>query len=215
MTRKIYFNHKPLFLATAITPAIKEYLNQKQATILKGLHQDAIRKAIQQLQESETDTIVLLHPSIEELYDAVAKEFTVIKAGGGFVYTPADEVLMIFRRGKWDLPKGKLDEGEDIQTCALREVAEETGLEAITLQQLLTITYHTYFERGEPILKESYWYMMLQNKHQELVPQTEEDIEKCEWVKMENLNPYLQNSLPSIIDVVNAGIEKLQQIKSV
>ncbi len=214
MTRKIYFNHKILFLSTSITPELQNYLHHKKVSLVKGISEDNIKKAINQIQATEIDAIVIIHENIEELYEAVAKEFTVIKAGGGLVYTPEKEILMIFRRGKWDLPKGKLDEGEDIATCALREVEEETGLAFINLQQLLTITYHTYYERGEFILKESYWYLMLINGHQELIPQTEEDIEKCEWVKINNLSPYLENSLPSIIDVINEGLPKIGINKS-
>jgi len=53
---------------------------------------------------------------------------------------------MIFRRGKWDLPKGKLDKGETLEQCAVREVREETGLKKIKLQSPLMTTYHTYMK---------------------------------------------------------------------
>ncbi len=58
------------------------------------------------------------------------------------------EVLFMFRRGKWDLPKGKLDPGETLEACALREVEEETGVGQLELKNFLLVTEHTYAERG-------------------------------------------------------------------
>ena len=45
----------------------------------------------------------------------------------------AMKLLMIFRRGKWDLPKGKLDKGETFERCAVREIEEETGFRNLKL----------------------------------------------------------------------------------
>src|SRR5215469_11706824 len=69
-----------------------------------------------------------------------------IIAAGGLVFNDKNELLMIFRRGKWDLPKGKLDEGESIEACAVREVQEETGLN-VELQSFIGLTYHEYFDK--------------------------------------------------------------------
>ena len=41
-----------------------------------------------------------------------------IIAGGGIVENEERKILFQFRRGKWDLPKGKLEEGETIENCA-------------------------------------------------------------------------------------------------
>ena len=74
-------------------------------------------------------------------------EKTKIIAGGGLVFNESDELLMIYRRGKWDLPKGKLDDGETINDCALREVKEETGLADVEILEAVGITYHDYFDK--------------------------------------------------------------------
>ena len=81
----------------------------------------------------------------------------VITAAGGLVLNPNTEILMIFRRGHWDLPKGKLDEGETIVSCAVREVQEETGLSDIHVDQFLLMTKHTYFDTYlfEEVIKET------------------------------------------------------------
>ena len=115
-----------------------------------------------------------------------------------------DEILMIFRRGKWDLPKGKLDTGETLEDCAIREVEEETGLRNIKLLSPLIITYHTYHEGSKFILKESHWYKMKVTGEQKLIPQTEEDIHEIKWVKKSDLKPYMKNSYPSVVDVLEA-----------
>ena len=81
-----------------------------------------------------------------------------IIAAGGLVINENDELLMIFRRGKWDLPKGKLDKGESIADCALREVMEETGLQQVKIEKPLGITYHEYFDKRlrNDVIKETY-----------------------------------------------------------
>lgn len=131
-------------------------------------------------------------------------QLKTIIAAGGLVFNEKDELLMIFRRGKWDLPKGKLDEGERIEDCAVREVMEETGLKEITRGALLTISYHTYFDQwiGEDVIKETHWFNMTAPSEQSLIPQTEEDIELIRWVSGAALEECLENSYENIVSVV-------------
>jgi len=96
---------------------------------------------------------IFLHTNLEDLKKAFWKKFTIVQAAGGLVINKNKEVLMIFRRGKWDLPKGKLDKGETLEECAVREVEEETGLKNISLHKHLLTTFHTYHESGKFILK--------------------------------------------------------------
>ena len=126
-----------------------------------------------------------------------------IIAAGGLVLNEKDELLMIFRRGFWDLPKGKLDEGESIPECAVREVQEETGLKNITLQDAVGITYHEYEEKGEPVLKETHWYKMLASDAEELVPQAEEDILQIEWVAKDAIAKKLEKTYTNIVEIVS------------
>lgn len=127
-----------------------------------------------------------------------------ILAAGGLVYNEKDELLMIFRRGKWDLPKGKLDEGETIEDCAIREVMEETGLTTVIRGDLIGITYHQYFDKWvkEEVIKETHWYRMQAAGNQQLVPQTEEDIEIIKWVDEKELEDCLKNSYDNIVEIV-------------
>ena len=121
-------------------------------------------------------------PILHEFKKDFFKKFTLIQAAGGLIRNEKDEILLIFRRGKWDLPKGKLDTGETLEECAVREVEEETGLKKIKLISPLIITYHTYHEGARFVLKESHWYSMTVRGKQTLIPQTEEDIHEIKWV---------------------------------
>lgn len=135
---------------------------------------------------------------------------TSMIAAGGIVINPKNEMLWIFRRGFWDLPKGKLEEGESVESCALREVAEETGLVHLKLKDLISITHHTYFDNylHQEVNKETHWYWMTIEEEQTGNPQLEEDIEKIVWVKQEDLQYYLQNSYPTIQQLVPLFLSK-------
>jgi 8-oxo-dGTP pyrophosphatase MutT (NUDIX family) len=127
-----------------------------------------------------------------------------IIAAGGLVFNDRNELLMIFRRGFWDLPKGKLDDGESIEACAVREVEEETGLKDIELGKFITITLHEYFDPylKEEVIKESHWYHMKVKGDPQLIPQTEEDITEIKWVDKMVLPDYLNNTYANIIEVI-------------
>lgn len=131
-----------------------------------------------------------------------------IIAAGGLVLNDKKKLLMIFRRGKWDLPKGKLDKGESIEDCALREVKEETGLQKVRIENFIALTRHEYFNTysNKDVIKETHWYEMYAPGNQTLIPQTEEDIEKIEWTAENEIQQKLKNSYPNIMEI----IEKLK-----
>ncbi len=127
-----------------------------------------------------------------------------IIAAGGVVNNADNNILMIYRKGYWDLPKGKLDEGESIEQCAIREVQEETGLQTIQLGNFICTTYHEYFDPflQEEVIKETHWFSMKITDNQPLVPQVEENITAIEWVDSIRLKNNLQNTYPNIITVI-------------
>jgi ADP-ribose pyrophosphatase YjhB (NUDIX family) len=131
--------------------------------------------------------------------------FTVLRTGGGLVLNEAGKILLIRRLGKWDLPKGKLDEGETTEAAALREVEEETGVRPLTLERPLLATYHTYEHDGELILKENHWYLLNTPFEGTLKPQTEEDIEECRWVGLGELESYREGMYPAVRAVIRAS----------
>ena len=129
-----------------------------------------------------------------------------IIAGGGVVVNEKNQVLFIYRRKKWDLPKGKLDPGEDIKACAIREVMEETGIRNLTIGNLIIVTTHSYEENGMNMQKETHWFEMKASTidNSILTPQLEEEIEKIEWVSLENLEEYLSETYTTIQQVLNS-----------
>jgi 8-oxo-dGTP pyrophosphatase MutT (NUDIX family) len=163
---------------------------------------------IHEMQLDKIHAGVFFHADLDALKKAFFKKFTLVQAAGGLVHNEQKELILIHRRGKWDLPKGKLEKGEKLEECAVREVEEETGLTGVILESPLTITWHTYHEGTKFILKESHWYSMKVSGQQKLVPQAEEDILKTEWVKPAELAPYIAEAFPSIKDVLEAGLDK-------
>jgi ADP-ribose pyrophosphatase YjhB (NUDIX family) len=110
------------------------------------------------------------------------KHFKVIKAAGGVVFNEDGHLLLIKRLGIWDLPKGKIEEGEEERIAAIREVHEECGINFLGLYKKLSPTYHMYPLKGEWILKKTEWFKMMAWNSSDLVPQTEEDITEVRWV---------------------------------
>lgn len=194
---KIYLNDHHLLLSPdGGQPATSN--NQDLASIIREIEERGISKTIH---------------SADPLKDLqeIKKQYCVLQAGGGLVSAPGGHILLIHRKGKWDLPKGKLEEGEDLQACAVREVEEETGLQAIRLGNKLGVTYHTYREKGMAILKESHWYFMKVGQQQDLTPQTEEDIEQCLWVPLDRVGNYYEGAHASIRDVLQTGISVIKE----
>ena len=201
---KIYFGDKPVFLCNAMDETIEEYRHHPDAVFIDEISAPAINSLLHEIVKEEFHAGILLHPDLEELKKVFFKHFTLVTAAGGLVENEQGEYLLIHRRGKWDLPKGKLDPGETIEQCAIREVEEETGLQQPQLVKPITVTYHTYNEFGKHMLKDSHWYQMKVTGKQLLVPQTEEDIHSIEWINKNDLHKYLNDTFPSIRDVLAA-----------
>lgn len=142
--------------------------------------------------------------------NAIRKEFKVIKAAGGIVMNK-DKCLLIFRKKKWDLPKGKLDKDERSKKAAVREIEEETGVVG-KLKFKLCTTWHTYTYNNELVLKRTKWYLLNCVSDARMKPQTEEEIESIEWVPISQVKSYLVNSYSSIRYVFQRFEKKLLEL---
>ena len=138
---------------------------------------------------------------ITENWESFCAGYKLIAAAGGLVYNDKNQLLMIFRNGKWDLPKGKLEVGENIEQCAIREVEEECGISGLTITQQLQETYHAYEINGQKILKRTYWFEMKTSFKGNLVPQTKEGITESVWVDKEDIAEKLENSFGNIVEL--------------
>ena len=111
-----------------------------------------------------------------------------IQAAGGIVFQIDHEkvvtVLLIYKNGCWDLPKGKLEKGESIEMCASREVSEETGSKLPMHLGDLGTTYHEYTQKGVDYGKTTFWYVMVLPQITKFIPQKKENIEYVEWVPL-------------------------------
>jgi len=202
---KIYFDDKPLFLCDNVDATLQPYVHHDDAVFIDELNLHTVKSMIHEMQDPSVHAGVFFHKDLSQLKDTFFKKFTLIKAAGGVVLNENKEVLMMFRRGKWDLPKGKMDKKESFEDCAIRETEEETGLKKIKLISPLITTYHTYHEGSKYVLKETRWFTMKVSSKQKLLPQAAEQITKLEWVGKNDLKKYLQNSFPSVNDVLEAG----------
>lgn len=148
------------------------------------------------------DSVLIVSHQLEQLKEDFFSIYEVLPAAGGVVQNEQGEILSIFRLGHWDLPKGKLEEGESLEENAVREVEEETGIQNIQLGAFLGHTYHTYTsKKGKRLLKDTAWYKMY-SQDQKLTPQTEEGIEQVTWMPLEKL--LLQQPIyKNIVDVLN------------
>ncbi len=134
----------------------------------------------------------------------ILKNFRSIKAAGGLVLNDKNQILFIFRNGKWDLPKGKVEDGEKIPHAALREVNEECGISGLKISCDLPCTLHTYILNDERVLKTTYWYVMKTSDTKNPIPQTEENITQVEWLSQQEVNKALENSFASIVETINS-----------
>jgi 8-oxo-dGTP pyrophosphatase MutT (NUDIX family) len=207
---KLYFNDKPLFLCDALSDEIRVYAHHDDAVLIDEFSHPAVNAMIHEMRREKVHAGIFIHPDLGTLKKAFWKKFMLIQAGGGLVENGKSEYLFMLRRGKWDLPKGKLDAGETLEQCALREVREETGLREVRLEAPLLVTYHTYDENGRHILKETHWFRMKASGDQSVVPQLEEQITKLVWADRQKIIGLVKSTFPSIVDVLQtAGLTAL------
>lgn len=147
--------------------------------------------------------LVFLTPTPDKDFESFKNNFELIIAAGGKVKNADGKILFIFRLGKWDLPKGKVEEGETLEASAIREVEEECGIGSLTILNHLKDTYHIYELNDKLVLKQSVWYEMKTDDTTELVPQTEENITDARWMTDEEIQQeVLKNTYPSIKEIV-------------
>lgn len=195
---KIYFDRRTIIIcrpeeATLSDPNAVEF-HFKQPSDISAL--------VEMFELSSTlEKIYIPSAEPEDCYKKICGEFREVNAAGGLVENRRGDYLLIKRDGLWDLPKGHQEAGEDIKVTALREVQEETGVDDLSLGDLICVTNHCYKRNGIWHLKHTWWYRMYYLKPLDLTPQTEEDITKAAWVAKSSLPPFLKNTYPSIKEV--------------
>jgi 8-oxo-dGTP pyrophosphatase MutT (NUDIX family) len=187
---KVFVNEAQLIL----TNKLSDMANNKYFL----LNEKSINDAIELLVKNKKGVAYIYHPNSEEILNKFTKKIPLVVAAGGVVTNKEGKVLFIYRNDKWDLPKGKLDKGETIEQCAVREVEEETGVQGLKIENFLKTTYHVFKRNGVYKLKEVHWYAMKTSFIGELTGQIDEGIEKVRWKGPNKIAKALKNSYTNI-----------------
>ncbi len=170
---KVFVNDKPIFLTTE-----QVFHKDEKCFPLKGIN---IKMMIKKMTKENWSSVYIYHANGEQLIQKFKKKVPVVVAAGGLVKNEKGEVLFIKRNGKWDLPKGRVEEKETIEQAALRETEEETGVKGLEILKPLQVTYHFFKRNNKLRLKETYWFEMKTHYTGSLVPEANEGIEKVAW----------------------------------
>ena len=187
---KVFVNDKPLFLTNEIA---KE--TDFQLFLLESID---IEQLIIKMFQNKIQKASLYYPDEKAILKKLKEKIPVCKAGGGLVYNQKGDVLFIFRNGKWDLPKGGIEKGEEIEDTATREVEEETGVGKLSITKKLQKTYHVFKRNGKYKLKITHWFEMQTTFEGIPFPQANEGIEKAVWLNPEQVKEALKNSFENI-----------------
>lgn len=187
---KVFVNESPLILT--------DKLSETASGDYFLLNKAAISEAINSLVSNKLQEAYIYHPNIEEILKKFTKKIPLVVAAGGVVTNRDGKVLFIYRNGKWDLPKGKLEKGENLEECALRETAEETGVKDLKIENFLKTTYHVFRKNGKYKLKEVHWYAMTTPYDGKLKGQENEGIVRVKWKGPKKISKALKNSYTNI-----------------
>ena len=193
---RIYINQTALII-TESAPLSNENYHQIEAD---GFN---FREFYHRLNDENSDVeFVLLTTNAKRLYNQIKLSLKIIRAAGGVVWSEENKFLFIFRKGVWDLPKGKIEDGEKSRKAAVREVEEECGILISSAGDKICKTYHAYELNGDVILKKTSWYWMRADSSQTLIPQLEEDITEARWLAPAEFDLVKQHTYPLIRDVI-------------
>ena len=154
----------------------KEFLNDTKTYLLSSI---SITEIIKKLKIH--DEVFLYYPDKKKLLKEFKEKLVTIKATGGIVTNKKNQILFIYRKGKWDLPKGKMEKNESKKESALREVIEETGVKKLKIINFFSTTFHLIKVKREYFLKETHWYTMKTKYDGKLKPQKSEGIISAKW----------------------------------
>lgn len=192
-----------MYLCNEMNDELNELLHHPDVVFIDELSSNAIKSLVHEIKKDDFHAGILWNSDLEKLQKAFFKNFTVIEAAGGIVQNETKDLLFIFRRGKWDLPKGKMEGNETAELCASREIEEETGVKNLNLKKKISDSYHIYDEFGKHFLKISHWYYFTCPSVQNLQPQIKEDITEAKWFKTKDIRVPTSNTYPTIKDVLN------------
>jgi 8-oxo-dGTP pyrophosphatase MutT (NUDIX family) len=198
---KVYKHHYDLILDEGMTFSSKELTGDVLIRSADDTIVDRIVRLMEVKKLKKLRTLTLIAEKKKKLILHLKDQFKIVKAGGGLVIKDG-KLLMIYRLGMWDLPKGKLNKKEDPQEGALREVEEECNIKIRAIRSLPK-TWHSYAYKGNKILKRTNWYLMECLDDSLMKPQAEEFIEEVKFMTPEEVEAILPQAYASIAFVIH------------
>ena len=202
MQIKIFVDESPIYITDELSAELKKKSTQNNVLFISDenlIKVDTILNAL----KTDKKEVVILVDNIDHAKDIFFTHFINIEAAGGIVQNEKKEILFIFRRGKWDLPKGKIENDETPEICAAREIEEETGVKNLILKHKIGETYHIYKENETMILKTSHWFYFISYEQQDTAAQTEEDISEVKWIHTRSIKEPMANTYQNIRDILS------------
>lgn len=188
---KVFVNNKPLTFGPSKIEADRN---------IPFINSSDFEVAIDLLNHS-ANSVHIYSNNIDKVWNEFQENFKRIHAAGGVVINDKNEMLWIYRLNKWDLPKGKMEEGEVEETTAVREVEEECGISNLTITKKVKDSYHIYYHK-EYILKITHWFGISYSGNEELIPQIEEGITDVKWFNIKDLHIPTENTYGNISDLI-------------
>ncbi len=202
---KVFFNDNVLCFYHKNKTSLK---NNKTQVAGIECHSDSERLFSKYSFMELTENLDVVCSDPEKIWKSFCEKLTKIPAAGGLLNNSKSEILFISRFGRWDLPKGKIEDGESIEQAAIREVEEECGLRNVKIKKQLNSTFHLYFSPyinsdDNLVLKETFWFEMVYNGNEEPTPQTSEHIEKVRWFAKNDLKEVYDTTYNNLIELLD------------
>ena len=198
---KVFINKLSIILTSK-----NKYLNKKTTFLLVSISLDEILKKVRKHKK-----IFLYHPEKSDLLKVFKSKIKLIFASGGIVSNENNQILFIYKRNKWDLPKGKAEKGETIRETAIREVMEETGIEDLKIDKYFSNTFHIVRNKGKYFLKETSWFLMSSNFKGKLKPQIKEGIKSVKWKTAHDIKNLKKKTYNNISIILNDFLKQNQK----
>jgi len=197
---KVYFENR------YITVSPEPDRMQKYTLFHRYHNAKELYKAISLFQGGNEFSMNIYGYDIEHLWSEFKEYFNFAEAAGGLVKHSSGNYLFIIRNGRWDLPKGHMEENEVPENCAIREVNEECGIAGHKIVGSLIPTYHTWVYEGVSYLKQTHWFLMHYEGEMIEAPQTEEGITEVRWMKPEGICIIRESAWHSLTELINSEI---------
>ena len=192
---KVFFNQKPLILTSKI-------IKSSDSSPLMHIKFSSKNQILKAVKSKKIQSVYIYHKNIKKLWEIFTKKFPIKDAAGGLVQRNDDKLLFIYRKNRWDLPKGGVEKHELIIEAAQREVKEETGLADLIVINKIGETYHIFSNGKNYRLKRTHWFKMKSGYKGDLSPQKEEGIISAEWISKKRIPEILENAYENIKEIV-------------